>query len=50
MLDSLSCSFTSMSLLTKTQIKEKEQLIVNKDMDVNEHDRLSDITLRHKLK
>ena len=28
----------------------KEQLVVRKDMDVNEHERLSNITLRHKLK
>jgi hypothetical protein len=81
-LDSLSCSFTSISFLTKwslvdivqhdipyfnhrhnrmpylhggchinsrTQIKVKEQLVVRKYMDVNEHERLS-FTLRHKLK
>ena len=30
-----------------TQIKVKEQLVVRKDMDVNEHERLSNITLRH---
>jgi hypothetical protein len=47
MLDSLSCSFTSISFLT---IKVKEQLVVRKDMDVKEHERLSNITLRHKLK
>jgi hypothetical protein len=35
---------------TQTQIKVKEQLIVRKDMHVNEHERLSNITLRHKLK
>ena len=28
----------------------KEQLIVRKDMDVDEHERLSNITLRHKFK
>jgi hypothetical protein len=28
----------------------KEQLVVRKDMDVHEHERLSNITLRHKLK
>jgi hypothetical protein len=28
----------------------KEQLVVIKDMDVNEHERLSKITLAHKLK
>ena len=37
-------------LYTQTQIKVKEQLIVRKDMDVNEHERLSNFTLRHKLK
>jgi hypothetical protein len=51
MLDSLSCSFTSISFhYTKTQIKVKEQLVVRKDMDVNEHERQSNITPRHKLK
>ena len=34
----------------KTQIKVKEQFIVRKDMDVNEHERLTNITLGHKLK
>jgi hypothetical protein len=34
----------------KTYIKVKEQLVVIKDMDVNEHRTLSTITLRHKLK
>jgi hypothetical protein len=28
-------------------IKVKEQLVVRKDIDVNEHERLSNITLRH---
>ena len=27
----------------------KEQLVVRKDMDVNEHERLSNFILRHKL-
>jgi hypothetical protein len=27
----------------------KEQLVVRKDMDVNEHERLSNFTLGHKL-
>jgi hypothetical protein len=70
MLDSLSCSFTSISFFTttcskkgyrckwtwettqhytKTQIKVKEQLVVRKDIDVNENERLPNITLRHKL-
>jgi len=35
---------------TQTQIKVKKQLLVRKDMDVNEHERLSNITLRNKLK
>jgi hypothetical protein len=48
MLDSFPCSFTSISFLT-TQIKVKEQLVVRKDMDVNEHERLSNITIRHKF-
>jgi hypothetical protein len=34
---------------TQTHIKVKEQLVVRKDMDVNEHERLSNITLRQKL-
>ena len=35
---------------TQTQIKLKEQFVVRKDIDVNEHERLSNITLRLKLK
>jgi lipoate-protein ligase B len=35
---------------TETQIKVKEQLVVRKDIDVNKHERLSSITLRHKLR
>ena len=35
---------------TQTKFKVKEQLVVRKDMNVNEHERLSNITLRHKLK
>jgi hypothetical protein len=34
----------------ETQIKEKEQIVIKKDMDENEHERLTNITLRHKLK
>jgi len=34
---------------TRTQIQVKEQLEVRKDIDVNEHERLSNITLRHKF-
>jgi hypothetical protein len=33
-----------------TQIKIKEQLVVIKGVDVNVHERLSNITLRYKLK
>ena len=35
---------------TRTQIQVKEQLVVRKNMDVNEHERLSNIILGHKLK
>jgi hypothetical protein len=35
---------------TWTQMKVKEQFVVRKIMDVNEHERLSNITLRCKLK
>ena len=35
------------SYITLTQIKVKEQLVIRKDMDVNEHERLSNITLRN---
>ena len=39
------------TLHLQTQIKVKEQLVVRKDMNVNmKHERLSNITLRHKLK
>jgi hypothetical protein len=34
--------------LSWTQIKIKEQLVVRKDMDVNEHERLSNITPGYK--
>jgi hypothetical protein len=33
-----------------SQVNVKEKLVVRKDMDVNEHERLSNITLEHKLK
>jgi hypothetical protein len=39
-----------LSVVNRTQIKVKEQLVVRKDIDVNEHERLSNITLKHKLK
>jgi hypothetical protein len=32
-----------------TQIKVMEQLVVGHDIDVNEHERIPNITLRHKL-
>jgi hypothetical protein len=35
---------------TWTQIKVKERLVVIKNMDVNEQERLPNITLGHKLK
>jgi hypothetical protein len=35
---------------TRTQIQVKEQLVVRKNMDVNEHERLSNITLGHKFR
>jgi hypothetical protein len=35
---------------TKTQIEVTEQLVVRKNIDVNEHERLSNIILRHKFK
>jgi hypothetical protein len=38
------------NITLKTQIELKEQLVVRKVMDVNEHEILFNITLRHKLK
>ena len=38
------------NITLSTRVKEKEQLVVRKDMGVNEHERLSIIALRHKLK
>jgi hypothetical protein len=38
----------TMQHYTYTQIKVKEQLVVREDMDVNEHETLSNITLRHR--
>jgi hypothetical protein len=35
---------------TWTQFKAKDQLVVIKNMDVNEHESLPNITLGHKLK
>ena len=37
-------------LTLKTHIKVNEPLVEKKDMDVNEHERLFNFTLRHKLK
>jgi hypothetical protein len=34
----------------KTQSKVKEQLVVRKNVDVYEHERVSNTTLRHKVK
>ena len=34
---------------TKTHIKVKENIVVRKHTDLNEHERLSNITLRYKL-
>ena len=36
--------------LDTTHVKIEEQLVVRKDMDVNKHERLFNIILRHKLK
>jgi len=46
------CQWTweTIHLYTSTQTKVKEQLVVRKDMDVNEHERLSNLTPRHKPK
>jgi 5S rRNA maturation endonuclease (ribonuclease M5) len=49
MLDSLSCSVTSISFLTTScsfTLIVKEQLVVRTDIDVNGHEILSNITLR----
>ena len=35
---------------TRTQIQLKEQFVVSKNMDVNEHERLSNIILGQKFK
>ena len=34
----------------QTQIEVKQQLVIRKNMDVYEHERLYNITLRHRLK
>ena len=38
------------SNITLRQSKVKEQLVVRKNVDVYEHERVSNITLRHKVK
>jgi hypothetical protein len=38
------------NLCLSVMLDNQEQLVVRKDMDVNEHERLSNITLRHTLK
>ena len=45
------CKWTweTIQLYTKTQIKVKEQLVVRMHIDVNEHERLSNIIFRHRL-
>ena len=35
---------------TQTQIEVKEQIVVRQNMDVNEHERLSNVTPSHILK
>jgi hypothetical protein len=40
---------SSAKLDTWTHINVKEQLVVRKDMDVNEHERLSNFALGHIL-
>ena len=39
-----------MNQYTYTQIKVKEQLVIRNDMDVNEDERISNFTLRHKYR
>ena len=46
----MSINMRDYSTLHLDIIKVKEQLVVRKDMDVNEHEGLFNITLRHKLK
>jgi hypothetical protein len=36
--------------LVSTRVKENEQIVVRKDMGVNEHERLSNITLSTRVK
>jgi len=37
------------NIMLRRQLKVKEQFVLRKDMDVNEHDIRFSITLRHKL-
>ena len=46
----LKWTWETIQLCTMTQIKVKEQLVVRKDKYVNEHERLSNFALWHKLK
>ena len=46
------CNWTRVTVqhYTQTQIEVKQQLVVKKNMDVTEYERLYNITLRHRLK
>jgi hypothetical protein len=39
-----------MNITLRNQLKVEEKFVLRKDMDVNEHERPSNITLRQKLK
>ena len=43
-------TWETMQHYTQTQMEVKEQLVVRKNMDVTEHERLYNITLRYILK
>jgi hypothetical protein len=43
-------TYETIQLYTLTQIKVKEHLVVRKDMDVNENERLSKFTLKTQIK
>jgi Arc/MetJ family transcription regulator len=43
-------TWETMQHYTQTQIEVKEQLVVRKNMDVTKHERVYNITLRHRLK
>ena len=38
------------NITLRHKLKKKEQLVVRKDMDINEYEILSNFTLRNKLK